>query len=230
MPLHVKDQNLVLEYCDRDLPSRSWFETEFDFIEDDQLREKLISEFYSARYIYKLGEALAVKDQKLGAHIKFQIVQYASIYEAIIVYLLWRKFSSHEAVVEMEYHDALRLTTQLSRSLSLVTSDGGEPVYFCVQRKEKTSAFSIKFDDKVDAAVKIGFVKEDIAEDIKVFYKLRNAIHLETAVKKEIEYEIGQSLLAYRRMRPFIDGVKEFLGSIKDEQARPAEPEGFEDD
>ena len=81
----------------------------------------------------------------------------------------------------------------------------------CIQRKEKTSTFSIKSDDKVNAAVKIGFVDEDLGEEIKSFYKLRNAIHLETAVKKDIQYALDQSLLAYRRMEPFANGIRTFL-------------------
>ena len=82
---------------------------------------------------------------------------------------------------------------------------------------EPGAAHSIKFDDKIAAAVKIGFITESLGKEISEFYKLRNSIHLETAVKKKVEFELKQAELAYRRMQPFIKGVKAFLA----ERAKP---------
>jgi hypothetical protein len=84
----------------------------------------------------------------------------------------------------------------------------------CVKRLEKTNSFSIKFDDKINAAVKIGFVKSDIGDRIKEFYRLRNAIHLETAIKKSINYELDQSRLAYETLDPFLKQIQIYLRSL----------------
>ena len=169
-------------------------------------------EFYSARHIYKLGEALKVSGTMLHAHVKFQIIQYASIYEAVIAYLLWGMFSNSDAVSKIEYHEAYKKAESWPSSLNVANKDG-EEIFLCTRRKERTSQVSIKFESKIKAAVEIGFLQPDLAEDIQEFFRLRNAIHLNTAVEREISYEIQQSELAYRRMRPFIDGVKEFLGT-----------------
>jgi len=58
-----------------------------------------------------------------------------------------------------------------------------------------------------------GSNNEIYADEIKNFYTLRNSIHIEAAAKKNIEYEIEQSKLAYRRLRPFIDDIKKFLNA-----------------
>lgn len=102
MPLHAKDRQTVLEYCDRDVPDVDRVERYFDFIIDEDLRRLLVAEYVAARYIYKLGEALNVSGNKLAAHAKFQIVQYASIYEAIIVHVLWDHFGDSPQVIEIE--------------------------------------------------------------------------------------------------------------------------------
>jgi hypothetical protein len=210
MPLDDQMQKMILNYCDRDLPSDDDTEKLFDFIDEEKLRERVHLEYYAARYIYKLGEALAVKEERLHAHVKFQIVQYAGIYEALIVWMLWKKFPDHAAVAAIEFHSTYKHAANLPASVSL-TSSSGEPITLCTERKEKTPRTSIKFDDKINAAVAIGFLHEPLGEEIKAFYKLRNAIHLESAVKNEINYEIENSQLAYKRIFPFTCGLKGFL-------------------
>lgn len=221
MPLPKEMREEVLAYCDRDLPPKQDIARMFDFLSDVALRERVEAEFHAARYIYKLQEALNAKDERLHAHLKFQIVQYAAIYEAIIVHLLWSTYASHPAVTYIEYHTALRKAANLPTSI-VMTNDAGEPIFLCAERRERTHPISIKFDDKVNAAVAIGFVDETIGEDIRMFYKLRNAIHLESAIKNAITYEIDSALLAYRRMLPFTRGIEAFLatGQLPDD-ARP---------
>lgn len=214
MPLDDQIQQMILAYCDRDLPSDEDTQKLFDFIDDEKLRERVHLEYYAARYIYKLGEALSVKEERLHAHVKFQIVQYAGIYEALIVWMLWEKFPNHAAVAAIEFHSTFRRAATLPSTVSL-TSNTGEAITLCTETKEKTSRISIKFDDKVNAAVEIGFLHKPLGEEIKAFYKLRNAIHLESAVKNEIKYEIANSQLAYRRILPFMRGLKGFLENQK---------------
>lgn len=215
MPLERAARDQVLNYCDRDLPPVADVTAMFDFLDDQDLRDSVEAEFHSARYIYKLGEALNVADNRLHGHVKFQIVQYAGIYEAIIVHLLWSKYSP--AVTDIQFHKVYKKTASLPSTLHFATTTG-EEINLCVQVTEKTNPISIKFDDKVDAAVQIGFVDKDVGEDIKSFYKLRNGIHLKSAIKNQIKYELDSSHLAYRRMKPFTEGIRGFLkdGKIPD--------------
>lgn len=210
MPLNSTTSQMVLSYCDRDLADSAQIAIMFDFISDEKLRLRLEIEYSAARYIYKLGEALGVSDQRLHAHVKFQIVQFAAIYEAIIVHLLWGPFRDTDVIKAMETHDAFRKVASLPANLQLRTLNG-DVVALCVLSPEKTPKNSIKFDDKVNAAVTIGFLDRNIGEEIKGIYKWRNAVHLESAVKNDIKYEIENSLLAYRRLKPFLRGVKGFL-------------------
>lgn len=90
-----------------------------------------------------------------------------------------------------------------------------EKLSLCVHRKEVTSSHSIKFDDKVAAAVQIGFVHRKLGSEISELFRLRNGMHLENAVSRQIQYELEQTKLAYRRIEPFIKGVREFLRTGK---------------
>jgi hypothetical protein len=212
LPEVTKDE--VLEYCDKYLADEGWFEREFDFISKPSLVERLALEFYAARYLYKLGQGLAVSDKKLHAHTKFQIMQYASIYEAIIDYLLKEKYADHKAVIKIRHRKAYKPLSKLPKDIRMLGTPD-DSLSICAYRYEKIEGHSIKFGDKIDAAVEIGFLDKDMGAEIAEFFRLRNGIHLDNAVAKQIKYEIEQARLAYRRMRPFIGGVKQFLSSTK---------------
>lgn len=212
MPIERNIREKILAYCENHLPKNSG--QMFDFLDDDSLRNKIVLEFDSARYIYKMGEALQVDSYRQHAHVKFQIVQYAGIYEAIIVHLLWGKFKDHPAVREIEAHASYKSVSKMPKTVTVLTEKDA-PVHLCILSKQKTPIVSIKFDDKVNAASTIGFIDAQIAAEIKEFYKLRNAIHLQSAVKNNIKYEIENSLLAFRRLLPFTRGIKGFLKSGK---------------
>jgi hypothetical protein len=104
VPLPQETIDRVYMYCDRDLPDDEHYEQIFDFVDEPFLKQAIIQEFKAARYIYKLMEALHVDGIRLHAHVKFQITQYASIYEAIIIYFLWGQFKDNPHVTDIEYH------------------------------------------------------------------------------------------------------------------------------
>jgi hypothetical protein len=210
-PLPKETRDEIISYCDRDLANDSVYEKMFDFLSDKALRDRVIREVKSARYIYKLMSALGVQGAKLEAHLKFQITQYASVYESIISHLLWTTFQDTDELKNLETHKAYKKACAWPSKFE-GTFDG-EPVFLCALRDEKTPTFSIKFDDKVDAAVKIGFVERSIGEEIKTLYKLRNAIHIESAVKNNTAFEIEQARIAYLRLQPFTIKIRKFLNS-----------------
>lgn len=82
----------------------------------------------------------------------------------------------------------------------------------------------IRFDAKCRTAEKLGLLhcfinndgtEIDLASEIIEIYGYRNAIHLIAEQRKGIEYELELSKRAYRRMRPFIDQIKEKLKADK---------------
>lgn len=204
MPLDEATRNLIHDYCVRDLPGDlQWHVDQFNFINDVELRFRLGRAYYSARYIYKLMEATFVSGDELHPFVKFQIMQYASIYEAVVVNLLFDKFGSHPEVAQLQTHKAYKPIDALARVTEM--KFGEEVVHTCVYRDAKTHKNSIPFKDKVDCAVRIGFVDAAFAGDIKRTYELRNLAHIETEAAKQLEVEIEQSKTAYWRLQPFLE-------------------------
>ncbi len=211
MPLEEDTRNLIHEYCVRDLAGdMSWHIEQFAFIENSELKIRLGRAYYSARYTYKLMEATFAQGDELHPFVKFQIMQYASIYEAVITNILWGKFKDHEEVIQLQTHKAYKPVNALS-SLTKIKY-GEEDLTTCVYRDSKTPKNSIPFKDKVDCAVRIGFVEEAFSGDIKRTFELRNLAHIETEAAKQLDVEIEQSKTAYWRLGPFLEHVSTFIG------------------
>lgn len=157
----------------------------------------------------KLMEALYVQENELHPFVKFQVMQYASIYEPVITHLLWNNFKDHEEVVALQTHKAYKPISALSNLTTIKYGD--EQVFTCVYKNEKTPKNSIPFGDKVDCCVRNGFVDAIYAQDIKNIYTLRNLAHIETEAKKQIEIEIEHAKLGYWRMQPFLEKIGRFL-------------------
>ncbi|WP_295969215.1 hypothetical protein [uncultured Xanthomonas sp.] len=206
MPLAKEQRDSIHSYCTRDLPGDlDWHVKQFSFIDSEELKKRLGRAFYSARYMAKLMEAMQATNDEVHAFVKFQITQYASIYEAVISYLLWSKYAEHAEVRALQTHKAYKPVSALGSLAKMQYGD--EDVFTCVYREAKTPRNSIPFKDKVDCAVRIGLVDEAYAEDIKQIYALRNLAHIETEAEKQIDVEIKQSRAGYWRIKPFLERI-----------------------
>jgi hypothetical protein len=73
------------QFARSDLKSPEELEVdEFSHVGDATLRRRLSEVFYGVRWIYKLGLALLTRDAERAAHIRAQIVDYASVSEGLL--------------------------------------------------------------------------------------------------------------------------------------------------
>lgn len=73
------------QFARSDLKSPDELENdEFSHVSDATLRRRLAEVFYGVRWIYKLGLALLTRDAERAAHIRAQIVDYASVSEGLL--------------------------------------------------------------------------------------------------------------------------------------------------
>ena len=234
MPLDRDIKDIVLAYCMRDLPNDSWYENAFDFVKDDLLKSRLISEFKNARLVYKVFEGIAAKDELLLAEVKMQVLMYASIYEATIHYVLFDQYYKKTPIVQdlltQKVNKPFSIPIhQLSAINKLLFHDGKTIIpYF--ETSQKRDITKIRFDEKCKAAFQLGILAEipeqndldsNILPDIKPLpgmplfcselvriYEVRNAIHLHAEIKKDIDYHLELSKIAYLRMQPFLQQIK----------------------
>lgn len=223
MPLPNDIKAAVYQYCNNHLADETWYNGEFEFIEDQALRRRLVEEFKGIRFAYKLYEGIEAKDENLIFEIRHQIFSYATIYEAVIHSVLYTYYKNTPEFHELKYHfvpakiDIPR--TKLAVLKKELTHNGEEILTYRMQERKKEDT-QIRFDDKCKTAERLGLLHGfigndgstiDLTSEIIEIYSYRNAIHLVAEQRKGIEYELELSKRAYRRMRPFIDQIKEKL-------------------
>jgi len=104
------------EFARADLPTTDDHEQKtFDFVTDGNLRRNLAEVFYGVRWIYKLGLALLTRDEERAAHVRAQIVDYASIAEGLLSYCLAHAiYKGHTSGARYQWHDPLKQQRQIN--------------------------------------------------------------------------------------------------------------------
>lgn len=217
MPFDPHIRDVIDSYARGDLRSRQWHTEYFDFVEDSALRERLGEEFYTARYLYKVLEGLAAEGELQIAQVRLQVLQYASIYEATIHYLLFGALADHSAVHALREGTRLMkysVPAELEEALQSFTHDGRQivPAFF---GPRNISTTQIRFDDKARCARDLGLLEPGLCDELIALYEARNAIHLHAEIRKGIVWGLELAKTAYRRHDPFRKQVIAGLAAIR---------------
>ena len=229
MPLPKSLKTKIYSYCKNHLPDEDWYDDEFAFIEDDAIRKRIIEEFKGVRFAYKLYEGLAATDENRIFEVRHQIFAYASIYEAIIHYVLYEYYKDTEEFHKMLYHmvpTRMSFCARQMKEVKKILSRQNEQIYIYHNQERRKDESQVRFDDKCKTVKALGLLKTirtdkgeeiDLPSDIIEIYGYRNAIHLVAEQRKGIKYELGLSKKAYRRLRPFVDQIK--AGLMRDHKS-----------
>lgn len=210
-------------YCANHLATDSWYENEFCFIRNNNLKSRIIAEFKAIRFAYKLYEGIGATNENLMFEVRNQILAYASIYEAVIENVLSTYYSNTSEYDDLMHHVIpVKISIcqdKLNKLKDVLSHDNKDIVPFYYDRKKKEKS-QVRFDDKCRTAESLGLIYKyvndsgievDLPSEIIEIYSYRNGIHIIAEQRKGINYELDLSKKAYRRMRPFIDQLKEKL-------------------
>lgn len=219
MPFSESLRVAVNDYCKSHLADEDWYNEKFEFIEEESFRKRIIAEFSGTRFAYKLYEGIAATDENLIFEVRHQILAYASIYEAVIHYIIYNYYQDTAEFHRIQYHTVPTKMSFSEKQMIEVKKllQHQEELYIYHQQERKKDESQVRFDDKCRAAESLGLIKPftndhgivvDLPSEIIEIYGYRNAIHLIAEQRKGIEYELELSKRAYRRIHPFIEQIK----------------------
>ena len=208
----------VIGFCNRDLvPDQNfdpknqyhnqWFVSYFDFLSEPSVASQLGDAFYQARFMYKLMNALNLPLAKQKGIVKFQIVQYASICEAVLDMAIIKYFKEDAeknfSVLELvKYPNAVSTDTKITC--------GGTPLILCKTKEKKGDLKRTRVDFKTKYAVSKGLISQSTKTLVDSLYDLRNNIHILKAARSQYTSKLREAKDAFMLMQTFVEEIKDY--------------------
>lgn len=224
----------VIKYCNRDLvPDQDfdsdsqyhseWFVEYFSFLQDHKLELQLGDAFYQTRFIYKLMSALKLPLAKQKGIVKFQIIQYASICEAVLDAAIDRYFKE-DASKDFSITILQRIPQAVSKNTRILIEYDKTPLFLCKEKTVECDLKKVRIDDKTAFSVSKGLIKQNTSEAVKSLYDLRNNVHILKAVDRNYTPRLKEAKEAFELMQVFIGEVRDYyeMHPVKQETMGPA--------
>lgn len=217
MPIRHEIRTEALTYVSAHLIDEPGVRNGFSFIHEADLVDLIVLELRSARYIYRLMEMLDLKDTFSHPFCKFQVVQYAGVFEAAIDHLVFdRKYANTKLASEvenlrskMESHETLAAVSGLAANARL--SVAGVEAQIAIVKKSRKPRINIRFEERLAACNELGLVDDKLSAEILDIYKKRHSVHLSAKLKSAITIELSDGKRGFRRINGFCENVKRGL-------------------
>ena len=154
----------VGEFAKSDLRSVAQLKAdEFSHIADQNLRNILAETFYGARWIYKLGLALLVKDAEQMAHVRTQVMDYGAVCEGLLSDALLHALQTNRLQGrKYGYADAINLR---------------RPINWRVQDR-LNQLWKQSFFWHIEVAQEEGIIDQQLFGSLHTMRKERNTVHM----------------------------------------------------
>lgn len=193
-----------------------WFVEYFSFIPDPKLRNHLAEAYYQARFAYKIMQGLILTGVKRIAFFKFQIQQYASIYEALLDYTL-ETYHKKEIETRILNNDEYRPVSAFANNteMYIIVNTKKVTVFPCVLRKGTRPLKTVKMTEKTKIGVDLGIFDVSIKESVDALYEERNCIHILKAAQSNYRPTLKECKRAFELMPQIVEAVKNHLVQLK---------------
>ena len=221
MKLSTAEKSKVVSCCNHNLisdynfdPSQEypivWFQQQFSFVQDEKVREHLADEFYQTRFAYTLMQTLSLPMAKNKGIVKFQIIQYASICEALLNYTLETYFKDefenrYAATTYVDFPSALSTNTKITFE--------SKPLYLCKAKTEKAKITWTANPIKAEFALEKGVLSQDTKDKYCALYDLRNNAHILKAATSDYYPKLKEARAGYELVFQFIAEIRAYFGA-----------------
>lgn len=156
--------------------------------------------------MYKLMSALNLKKSKYQGILKFQIIQYASICEAVIDYILENKFKDE---IGQKYADKSYTKVSAFASDIKFQKNGKDLGVFDVSKKPKQVRY-MRIGDRLEFSLEKEIISIESKTEMLSLYDLRSTVHILKATRDDYYPRLSEAKNAFLIMQRIVEEVKQY--------------------
>ena len=170
---------------------------EFSHVQDPDLKSALAETLYGTRWLYKLGLALLASNVEQFAHVRAQIIDYASIAEALLA-----------DVIVQAHGKGLLAGTQYQ----LKYTKGATPLTWNNANPSETVAHTT-FEWRIKVAHESAIIDTALSGQLNSIRTRRNTVHLTAKVLAGVNYYAGLAKRSHEAMHETIRQTKAWVAA-----------------
>ena len=190
-------------FAQNGIPEVAQFDlTWFDHIQEASVREALCDTLYGARWIYKIGLALHVKDKELFAHVRAQVIDYISICETLLAEMVIHAHEKNKLTGNhWKFKDLYMNSKKTLRWHQFASSRAAV--------EKQTFAWSLV------VCKEEGIISNALSTSLDSMRILRNTVHITERAKNAGTYTLNSSDTAFKVMQKTINETKSWYANNK---------------
>ena len=165
---------------------------EFSHVRDAAMKQALAETLYGTRWLYKLGLALLASNVEQFAHVRAQIIDFASIAEALLA----------DIIVQAHSKGKLSGTQYLKKY-----TRGNAPLTWNAANPSETVS-STTFEWRIKVAHESGIIDSALSGKLNGIRTRRNTVHLTAKVMAGVVYYAGLAKRSHEAMHETIRQTK----------------------
>ncbi|GBO83458.1 hypothetical protein A6779_11500 [Marinobacter adhaerens] len=187
----------MAEFAKKDIKTTSELENdEFTHVQDQNIRTALAETLYGARWLYKLGLALLATDEEQYAHVRAQIIDYASICEALLADVICQAYQANSLQgTQYQYFD-IRQNNAMRWN----------------RRRPLNSINNTTFEWRIKVAEESGIIDSQLTRSLNGMRDKRNTVHLTRKITSGVTYWAGFAKRSHTTMYELINQTKSWAG------------------
>lgn len=168
---------------------------EFSHIENADLQKALAETLYGTRWLYKLGLALLANNHEQFAHVRAQIIDYASVAEALLADLIAQAHRKGKLA-------GVQWQNKFTR--------GNTPLTWNVADPDATVS-KTTFEWRIKVAHESGIIDSNLSSKLNGIRTRRNTVHLTAKVMAGVSYYAGLAKRSHEAMLETIQQTKAWV-------------------
>lgn len=178
----------IARFAKKDIKTAEQLEhNEFKHVVDQELRQALAETLYGARWLYKLGLASLANGNEQSAHVRVQVIDYASICEALLADMIEQGYANQRLLGEQCNYFDTRKRNKMRWSIP-----------------PKASIHSTTFEWRIIVAHDSKIIDSSLANELHRIRDQRNTVHLTLKIREGVAYYVGMAKRAHKAMHQLI--------------------------